>query len=63
LFKRVLKNWDVEEFDNCVTIGDYKPIAQFIIDEEEQIPAMVDFLKQGVDKLETIKKVDPKIFK
>jgi hypothetical protein len=26
-------------------------------------PAMVDFLKQGVDKLETIKKVDPKIFK
>ena len=63
LFKRVLKNWEVEEFDNCVTIGDYKPIAQFIIDEEEQIPAMVDFLKQGVDKLETLKKVDPKIFK
>jgi len=63
LFKRVLKNWEVDEFDNCITIGDYKPIAQFIIDEEEQIPAMVDFLKQGVDKLETLKKVDPKIFK
>lgn len=63
LFKRVLKNWEVEEFDNCVTIGDYKPIAQFIIDEEEQIPAMVDFLKQSVDKIETIKKLDPKIFK
>ena len=63
LFKRVLKNWEVEEFDNCVTIGDYKPIAQFIIDEEEQIPAMVEFLKVGVDKLETLKKVDPKIFK
>jgi hypothetical protein len=63
LFKRVLKNWEVEEFDNCVTFGDYKPIAQFIIDEEEQIPAMVDFLKQSVDKLETIKRIDPKIFK
>ena len=63
LFKRVLKNWEVEEFDNCVTIGDYKPIAQFIIDEEEQIPAMVEFLKVGVDELETLKKVDPKIFK
>jgi flagellar biosynthesis/type III secretory pathway ATPase len=63
LFKRVLKNWEIEEFDNSITIGDYKPLAQFIIDEEEQIPAMVNFLKQGVDKLESIKKVDPKIFK
>lgn len=62
LFKRGLKNWEFEEFDNCVTFGDYKPIAQFIIDEEEQIPAMVAFLKNGVDKLETLKKIDPKIF-
>ena len=63
LFKRVLKNWEFEKFDNCVTIGNYKPIAQFIIDEEEQIPAMVEFLKLGVDKIESLKKVDPKIFK
>jgi hypothetical protein len=63
LLKRVLKNWEIEEFDNCVTIGNYKPIAQFIIDEEEQIPEMVKFLKQGVDKIESLKKYDPKIFK
>ncbi len=63
LFKRGLKNWDIEEFANCVTIQEYKPIAQFIIDEEEQIPAMVAFLKQGVNKLETLKKLDSKIYK
>ncbi|MBU0558270.1 MAG: PD-(D/E)XK nuclease family protein [Bacteroidetes bacterium] len=63
LFKRVLKSWEIEEFDNCVTIYDHKPIAQFILEEEEQVPAMVDFLKQGVDKLETLKKINQKIFK
>jgi len=62
LFKRGLKNWEFEEFENCVTFTDYKPIAQFIIDESEQIPAMVAFLKQGVDKLESLKIIDPKIF-
>ncbi len=62
LFKKVLRTWEVEEFDNCFTIHEYKPIAQFIIDEEEQIPAMVEFLKKCVDKLETLKKFDPKIF-
>jgi len=63
LFKRELKNWELEKFESFVTIGDYKPIAQFIIEEEEQIPAMVSFLKQSVDKLLKLKKIDPKIFK
>jgi hypothetical protein len=63
LFKRVLKTWKVEEFDKNIDFCDYKPIAQFIIDPEEQVPAMVAFLKLGVDKLETLKKLDPKIFK
>ncbi|MCM4162996.1 MULTISPECIES: PD-(D/E)XK nuclease family protein [unclassified Arenibacter] len=63
LFKKVLKKWKVDEFDDCVTIGLYEPIAQFIIDEEEQIPAMVDFLRQGVNELEALKKVDPMILK
>jgi hypothetical protein len=63
LFKRVLKSWEIEEFDNCITIGEYKPLAQFIIEEEEQIPAMLDYLKKCVDKLETLKRSDPKIFK
>jgi len=55
--------WEFKENENFSTIGVYKPIAQFIIDEEEQIPAMVNYLKKCVDKLENLKKIDPKIFK
>src|ERR1019366_5111791 len=46
LFKRCLKDWDVEEYDNCYTICQYRPLAQFIIEDEEQIPSMVEYLKE-----------------
>ena len=62
LFKRTLKEWDAEEIKNFIIYENCLPIAQFIIDEEEQIPAMVNFLKSNVDKLLTIKKIEPEIF-
>jgi PD-(D/E)XK nuclease superfamily len=61
--KLILKNWDIEEYENnSLSIGIYKPIAQFIIEEDEQVPAMVNFLKTGVDQIEKFTKIDAKIF-
>ena len=62
LFKRSLKEWNVEEIKNFIIYENSLPIAQFIIDEEEQIPAMVEFLKKNVNKLLTIEKNEPNIF-
>jgi PII-like signaling protein len=60
--KRSLKEWNVEEIKNFIIYENSLPIAQFIIDEEEQIPAMVEFLKKNVNKLLTIEKNEPNIF-
>lgn len=62
VFKRTLKEWNVEEIKNFIIYENSSPIAQFIIDEDEQIPAMVNFLKSNVDKLLSIKKIEPEIF-
>ena len=62
LFKRTLKEWSSAEYANLIVYENCSPIAQFIIDEEEQIPAMFDFLKRNVDKLLTLKKIEPEIF-
>ncbi|MCB6089681.1 PD-(D/E)XK nuclease family protein [Flavobacterium psychrophilum] len=62
IFKRTLKEWNFEEIKNFIIYENCSPIAQFIIDEDEQIPAMVNFLKSNVDKLLTIKKIEPEIF-
>ncbi len=63
-FKRYLKNWEIEDdWDNCYIFGKYAPVGQFIIDEDEQVPAMVQFLRECTDELEALKKIDPKIFK
>lgn len=64
MFKTYLKDWEIEEdYDNCYVIGRYKTVAEFIIDEEDQIPAMVQFLRDCTDNLEALKKADSKIFK
>lgn len=63
-FKRHLKNWEVEDdWDNCYIFGKYAPVGQFIIDEDEQVPAMVQFLRECTDELEALKKIGPKVFK
>lgn len=62
LFKKVLKGWSTYKADNYVVISNQKPIAQFIIDGGEQIPAMVKFLKESIDKIETLKTINPRIF-
>jgi hypothetical protein len=64
LFKKYLKDWEFEDdWDKCFVFGKYQPVGQFIIDEEEQVPAMVQYLRELTDELDGLKKVDPKIFK
>jgi hypothetical protein len=63
IFSKHLKDWEFEEQDNAYTFGNYKLLTQFIIDEDEQIPEMRNFLKICIDKLNTLKNADPKIFK
>lgn len=63
LFKQVLRGWKVvEDMDNHFSIENCKQVAQFIIDEEEQIPEMVKHLKEGIDKLAILKKLDKSLF-
>lgn len=63
LFKKVLKDWEFTEYDNYYDIGNYKQVSEFITDEDEQVPAMVKYLKSCIDKLEEVKKLDSKIYK
>lgn len=67
LFQKCLvpkkKNWVEDIFDNSYSYMAYEPIARFILDEDEQIPAMVKYLRDRIDELESLKKFDPKIFK
>lgn len=63
IFSKQLKDWEFEELDNAYIFGNYKLLTQFIIEEDEQIPEMRTFLKTCIDKLNTLKNADPKIFK
>lgn len=64
LFKKHLKDWEFEDdSEKCYIFGKYEPVGQFIIDEEEQVIAMIEYLRGITDELEALKKVDPKIFK
>lgn len=64
LFKKTLKNWDLEdEYDDCIYLGFYEPVAQFVIDTNEQIPPMTAFLKNCVNQLEKMKQLNPRLFK
>jgi len=64
LFKKHLKGWEFEDdYEKCYIFGKYQPVGQFMIDEEEQVPAMVQYLRGITDELEALKKIDPKIFK
>lgn len=61
IFDKHLKNWELEEWDDCYNYWYYDSVAQFIIDEKEQIPAMIEFLKKGIDELTELKNIDKKI--
>lgn len=61
--KKTLRGWDEEVFDDSIILGKYNLVAQFIIDEDEQIPAMIKFLKDCVNQMEKLKINNPRIFK
>lgn len=61
-FDKNLKTWEIEEWDDAYNYWHYETVAKFIIEEDEQIPAMIKFLKEGIDELNALKKIDSKIF-
>lgn len=61
LIEQNLTDWELEDSTAYVT-GKYQKVASFIVDEEEQIPAMVDYLKECIKQLNGLKKIDPTIF-
>lgn len=60
-FDKNIKSWELEPWDDSYNYWHYKPVAKFIMDEEEQIPAMIKFLRDGIDQLTALKKIDHKI--
>lgn len=60
-FDKHLKNWEVEEWDDYYNYWYYEKVAKFIIEEDEQIPAMLKFLKEGINELTALKKIDKQI--
>ncbi len=62
VFEKNLKEWESEEWEDAYNHWYYKTVAQFIIDEKEQIPEMIKFLKEGIEELSELKEIDSSIF-
>jgi hypothetical protein len=62
IFDTSLKGWYFEEWEEAFSYWHYAPLAKFIIDHEEQVPAMITFLKEGIDDLAKLKIKDANIF-
>ncbi len=62
VLKKNLKNWETVDSDGVLTIGRYEKLAKFIIENEEQIPEMVSYLKKTIDDLVVLKKIEKRIF-
>ena len=54
-FDTKLPDWETEDWDDAYNFWHYDYVAKFIIDNEEQIPSMISFLKEGINKLEHFK--------
>lgn len=54
-FDTKLIEWETEDWEEAYNFWYYQPVAKFIIDEEEQIPSMISFLKDGLSELEIYK--------
>ena len=54
-FKTKLAEWDFEENEADYQFWYSESVAHYIISEENQIPSMVNFLKDGIDELKIIK--------
>jgi len=62
LFTNHLKDWDSTEYDSGYEIEKTIPVAQFIINDEEQILEMVKELQSILEELYSVKLKDKKIF-
>lgn len=66
LFSKHLKHWEPYDDEKEYTFGSYKLVNQFLVNETleeiEQIPKMREHLKACIDKLASLKKIEPNIF-
>jgi hypothetical protein len=49
------KVWHIQPYQGGATFWHSKSLASFIVEEDDQIPAMINFLKKGVDDLSLLK--------
>jgi hypothetical protein len=54
-FESKLTEWEPEHFEESYNFWYFQPLAQFIIDDEEQIPEIIKFLEKGINELAKIK--------
>ena len=53
-FVENLIDWELENWEESFNLWYFKPLAQFIVDESEQIPAIVEFLELGIKQLSIV---------
>jgi hypothetical protein len=64
LLKSLKKDWEFEDENKSIfQIGYYKKLSEFIVNSEEQLPDIYDFLKKGIDQICKIKTKNKKYFK
>lgn len=54
IFKQHLKTWYFEDWGTSYNYWLVDPVAKFIINEDEQIPKMINFLCSGINEIETL---------
>lgn len=45
-----LPNWESEDWDEAYNFWHYQKVAKFIVEEDEQIPSMISFLRDGINE-------------
>lgn len=58
---KLLKDWEVWDFDKWWELGTGKKITEFF-SEQDQVPKMVEFLKESIDELYSAKQAKPELF-
>jgi hypothetical protein len=61
-FDKNLTEWTLEEYEKHIDYWYCKYIVSFMSSDEDHVPAMIDFLKVGIDELAALKQANPEIF-
>ncbi|MCU4158398.1 PD-(D/E)XK nuclease family protein [Carboxylicivirga sp. A043] len=62
-FQKKLDEWEIEEDDKEYVVGNYLNINEIIAVEEDQLEAMIEFMKENIDVVSELKKQNGDFFK